>query len=156
MTDLFGTPILPGLETASELVTPEEERALIVAIDAAGLSPFRFQGWAGKRLKVFYGWTYDFEAGRLSEGPPLPSWLLPYRDRVARLARLPSDDLVQVLLIRYDPGAGIGWHKDRPAFEHIIGISLGAPAVMRFRRRRSDSRVERRRQPLRRGSQRLR
>jgi alkylated DNA repair dioxygenase AlkB len=39
-------------------------------------------------------------------------------------------------LIRYDPGAGIGWHRDRPVFEHVLGISLGAPATMRFRRRR--------------------
>jgi DNA oxidative demethylase len=40
------------------------------------------------------------------------------------------------LIIRYDPGAGIGWHRDRPMFEHVLGISLGAPVVMRFRRRR--------------------
>jgi alkylated DNA repair dioxygenase AlkB len=42
---------------------------------------------------------------------------------------------VQALLIRYDPGAGIGWHRDRPIFEHVIGISLGVPAEMRFRKR---------------------
>ena len=40
------------------------------------------------------------------------------------------------MLIRYDPGAGIGWHKDRPVFEHVIGVSLGNPANLRFRRRR--------------------
>src|ERR1700750_1443858 len=45
-------------------------------------------------------------------------------------------DLVQALLIRYDVGAGIGWHRDRPVFEHVIGISLGSPATLRFRRRR--------------------
>jgi hypothetical protein len=39
-------------------------------------------------------------------------------------------------VIRYDPGAGIGWHKDRPLFEHVVGISLGAPAALRLRRRR--------------------
>jgi alkylated DNA repair dioxygenase AlkB len=44
---------------------------------------------------------------------------------------------VQSLLVRYDPGAGIGWHRDRPVFEHVIGISLGATATMRFRRRRA-------------------
>ena len=48
-------PVLPGLKTASELVTAEEERALIAAIDGAGLSPFRFQGWEGKRLTASYG-----------------------------------------------------------------------------------------------------
>ena len=43
---------------------------------------------------------------------------------------------MQALLIRYDPGAGIGWHRDRPVFEHVVGVSLGVPATMRFRRRR--------------------
>jgi alkylated DNA repair dioxygenase AlkB len=45
------------------------------------------------------------------------------------------EELPHTLLIRYDPGAGIGWHRDRPAFDQVIGISLGAEAVMRFRRR---------------------
>lgn len=44
-------------------------------------------------------------------------------------------DLVQALLIRYDPGAGIGWHRDRPVFGHVVGVSLGAAATMRLRRR---------------------
>jgi DNA oxidative demethylase len=52
-------------------------------------------------------------------------------------AHIAADDLVQALLIRYDPGAGIGWHRDRPVFEHVVGISLGAPATMRCRRRRA-------------------
>ncbi|PZQ20380.1 MAG: hypothetical protein DI569_15765 [Sphingopyxis macrogoltabida] len=48
--------------------------------------------------------------------------------------------LEQVLLIEYGAGAGagIGWHKDRPVFDHVIGLSLGAPAAMRFRRRAGD------------------
>ncbi|WP_149536547.1 alpha-ketoglutarate-dependent dioxygenase AlkB [Siccirubricoccus phaeus] len=147
MTDLFGTPVLPGLEAASGLVTPAEERALIAAIDGAGLAPFRFQGWEGKRLTASYGWTYDFATGRLSQGQPLPGWLLPFRDRAAAFARLPAEELVQALLIRYGAGAGIGWHKDRPAFGHVVGLSLGAPAVMRFRRRRGE-RFERASLPL--------
>jgi hypothetical protein len=40
------------------------------------------------------------------------------------------------LVLRYDPGAGIGWHRDRPVFEHVLGISLSAAAVIQFRRRR--------------------
>jgi alkylated DNA repair protein (DNA oxidative demethylase) len=61
---------------------------------------------------------------------------LPLRAKAARFACLQPDELVQALLIRYDPGAGIGWHRDRPVFEHVLGISLGAPATMRFRRRK--------------------
>src|SRR5688572_33320855 len=43
-----------------------------------------------------------------------------------------------VLLIEYAPGAGIGWHRDRPVFGDVIGISLLAPARLRFRRRRGE------------------
>jgi DNA oxidative demethylase len=45
MLDLFNTPVLPGLASTSDFVTQMEEQALIAAIDAADLSPFRFQGW---------------------------------------------------------------------------------------------------------------
>ena len=135
LPDLFGGAILPGLEVADDLVSPDEEAALIAAIDAAPLAPFRFQGWTGKRLTVSYGWTYDFDSARFSESEPIPDWLKPLQARAAGFADLPPDDLAHVLLIRYDPGAGIGWHRDRPVFDQVIGVSLGAPAVMRFRRR---------------------
>jgi len=148
MLDLFDTPVLPGLASIDDLVTVDEERALIAAIEATDLSPFRFQGWTGKRLTVSYGWSYDFDAGRLDRGEPFPDWLLPIRNRAAAFARLDPAALEQALLIRYDPGAGIGWHKDRPQFEHVIGVSLGAPATMRFRRRRDVGGFERRTAPL--------
>lgn len=134
--DLFNSPSLPpGLSLAEGFITPAEEQSLIVGIDAADLSPFRFQGWTGKRLTTSFGWRYDFDNGRFGPTDPIPDWLTPVRDRAAAFAGLTSDDLVQALLIRYDPGAGIGWHRDRPVFEHVVGISLGSPAPMRFRRR---------------------
>jgi DNA oxidative demethylase len=147
MLDLFNTQVLPGLRSAPDLVTRAEEQALTEAIDATQLSPFRFHGWTGKRLTMAYGWRYDFDTASLHRGEALPDWLLPLRDRAAEFAGLPAADLVQALLIRYDSGAGIGWHKDRPLFEHVIGVSLGAPATMRFRRRRAD-RFERASLPL--------
>jgi len=134
--DLFGTPILPGLSYRDALVSRDEEEALIARIDEQQLAPFQFQGWLGKRLTRSFGWHYDFDTSRFGETDPLPDWLLPIRQRAAAFATLPEEALVQALLIRYDPGAGIGWHRDRPVFEHVVGISLGVPATMRFRRRR--------------------
>ena len=120
---------------AAEFITPTEEQALIANLDAADLSPFRFQGWTGKRLTASFGWSYDFDNGKFGPTDAIPDWLLPVRDKAAAFAGLTPDDLVQALLIRYDLGAGIGWHRDRPVFEHVVGISLGSPAPMRFRRR---------------------
>src|SRR3546814_14948578 len=62
-TDLFGTPILPGLAQVPDFISAADEAALIARIDAATPTPFRFQGWTGKRLTRSYGWSYDFETG---------------------------------------------------------------------------------------------
>jgi DNA oxidative demethylase len=134
--DLFGEAGLAGLSQAGGFVTPGEEQLLIGSIDAAELSLFRFHGWLGKRLTASYGWRYDFDDGSFAPVEAIPDWLLPLRAKAARFACLQPGELVQALLIRYDPGAGIGWHRDRPVFEHVLGISLGSPATMRFRRRR--------------------
>jgi alkylated DNA repair dioxygenase AlkB len=135
MLDLFGAPRLRGLASRPDFLSSQEEAELITRIDNAELSPFRFQQWTGKRLTHSFGWSYDFQTGQFTRTDPIPDWLQPIKARAAHFAGLGGDDLVQALLIRYDPGAGIGWHKDRPVFEHVVGISLGAPATMRFRRR---------------------
>jgi DNA oxidative demethylase len=134
---------LPGLAQAEGIVSPGEEGVLIAAIDAAELSPFRFHQWLGKRLTLSFGWHYDFDDSSFTAGEPIPDWLLPLRARAADFAGLPANVLEQASLIRYDPGAGIGWHKDRPVFGVIVGVSLGAPATMRFRRRKSGGGFER-------------
>jgi alkylated DNA repair protein (DNA oxidative demethylase) len=134
--DLFDEPPLAGLHQAGAFVTPGEEQMLIASINAAELSPFRFHGWLGKRLTSSYGWRYNFDDASFTPAEAIPDWLLPLRAKAAQFACLQPGELVQALLIRYDPGAGIGWHRDRPVFEHVLGISLGTPATMRFRKRK--------------------
>ena len=135
-SDLFDEAAPPGLSQGLDVVTPVEEQQLISAIDAVELSPFRFHGWLGKRLTASFGWRYDFDQPSFRQASAIPDWLMPLRQKAARFALLDADELEMALLIRYDPGAGIGWHRDRPVFEHVVGISLGASAMMRFRRRR--------------------
>jgi DNA oxidative demethylase len=94
-----------------------------------------FQGWLGKRLTRSFGYEYDFDNRRFDPGDPLPDWLLDLRSTLARYCAIPADQLVQALLIRYDISAGIGWHLDRPVFKHVVGLSLGNVATLRFRRR---------------------
>ena len=128
-------PIVPGLRLVPEAVTPAEETDLAVRIDRAPLEPFEFGQWRGKRLTTHYGSAYDFTRGRLGEAPPLPDWLVALRERLAPLAGMDPAVLEAALLIRYDPGAGIGWHRDRPQYDEVLGLSLGAPCVLRLRRR---------------------
>lgn len=134
--DLFGGALITGLDYRPDLISPAEESELIGRLSGEDLSPFRFQGWTGKRLTRTFGWRYDFDDRSFAPADPIPGWLLPLRDKAAGFAGLEPAAFVHALLVRYDPGAGIGWHRDRPVFETVVGISLGSPAVLRFRRRR--------------------
>ena len=140
-------PVVPGLLFAPAAVTAAEEPELIARIDAAPLKPFEFGQWRGKRMTAHYGRAYDFTRGRLDEAPPLPDWLIALRGKLAPLAGLEPGELQAALLIRYDPGAGIGWHRDRPQYGEVLGLSLGAGCTMRLRRRTEEG-FERRKLPL--------
>ena len=134
--ELFaGTPAVPGLVLVEDAIPPALEAELAARIDSAPLKPFQFGQWQGKRLTANYGSAYDYQRGQVSEAPPLPEWLLDLRARLAPLFGRRPVDFVQGLLIRYDPGAGIGWHRDRPQYGEVMGLSLSAPATLRLRRR---------------------
>ena len=132
---LFDAPLIRGLSVREELIDAVEEQALLARSAGIELSPFRFQGFTGKRLTRSFGYHYDFDTARFATTEPIPDWLLPLRARAGEFASLAPDDLVQALVIRYDPGAGIGWHRDRPLFDQVVGVSLGAPALLNFRQR---------------------
>jgi alkylated DNA repair protein (DNA oxidative demethylase) len=137
--ELFAaSPIVPGLVLVEDAVSEAEEVDLEALIDAAPLAPFEFGQWRGKRLTANYGSAYDYQRARPKDAPPLPGWLADLRERLApQVGREPSA-FVQGLLIRYDPGAGIGWHRDRPQYGEVLGLSLSHPATLRLRRRTAD------------------
>jgi len=135
---LFEAPLIAGLVCRDEFITAAEEQSLIDKLGAADLEPFRFHGWLGNRKTRTFGWRYDFDDASFAPAEPIPDWLQPLRLRAAALAGIGPDAFVHVLLARYDPGAGIGWHRDRPQFDDVVGISLGSPATMRFRKRTAD------------------
>ena len=132
---LFDAPLVPGLAYREELIDQAEEQRLMGVIDGIELSPFKFQGWTGKRLTRTFGWRYDFDDRSFAPVDPLPEWLLPIRDKAAAFGGIEPDEIVHALVTRYDPGAGIGWHRDRPQFGKVIGVSLASPATLRFRQR---------------------
>ena len=136
LADLFDVPLIAGLAYREEVVSAAEEEALVEHLVAADLSPFRFHGWLGNRKTRSFGWRYDFDDASFSPAEPVPDWLEPLRQAAAAIAGVQPEDFVHVLLARYDPGAGIGWHRDRDVFEKVVGFSLMTPATLRFRRRK--------------------
>jgi alkylated DNA repair dioxygenase AlkB len=133
--DVGGTDLPEGMALWREFITPGEERDLAAAVDTTPLTPFRFHQWEGKRLTASYGRGYDFGRSRMVRAPPFPAWLRDFADRAAGHAQIDPETIVQGLVIRYDPGAGIGWHRDRPQFGKVLGLSLTAQVVLRLRRR---------------------
>src|SRR4029077_20759348 len=90
---------------------------------------------AGRRRTLSYVWSYAVDGGGLHKGDEPPAFLQPVRERAAAFAGLDPAALEHALLIEYAPGAGIGWHRDRPAFDDVIGISLNASCTFRLRRK---------------------
>jgi alkylated DNA repair dioxygenase AlkB len=133
---LFETPLIDGMRYAEDVISEAQEAALLDRLGQIDLAPFRFQGWLGNRKTQSFGWRYDFEDASFTPADPVPDWLEPLRRHAASFANVVPDEFVHVLLARYDSGAGIGWHRDRDVFDQVVGISLGSPAVLRFRKRR--------------------
>lgn len=139
-TDLFGAApepepaFPPGFRYQPDVITPDEERALLAEIRGLPFRDFEFHGYTGKRRVVSYGWQYDFEARRLRKADDIPPFLLPLREVAARFAGMCPERLQHVLVTEYGPGAPIGWHRDKAVFGEVVGISLLSPCVFRLRR----------------------
>jgi DNA oxidative demethylase len=135
MPSLFDSERLPdGFQYEEDFITPDEELVLLGAISTLEFHEVRMRGVAAKRRVIQYGWKYSFESFKMTEGPPLPPFLIPVRDRAAQMAELRPEDLSEGLITEYAPGAAIGWHRDAPGFGVVVGISLLSACRFRFRR----------------------
>jgi len=135
--ELFAAaPTLPaGFAYGDDVITAAEEAVLAEQIAELPFKPFEFRGYLGNRRVVSFGVRYDYSARVLQAAPPLPDFLLPLRDRAAAFAGIEPADIVHALINEYAPDAGIGWHRDRPAFADVIAVSLLAPCTLRLRRK---------------------
>jgi alkylated DNA repair dioxygenase AlkB len=122
-----------GLRYATDFVSPETEQRLISRIRDLPLQPFQFGQFEGKRRVASFGFRYDYALRQLQRSEPIPAWL---DDIVAKIETFggPATGIRQVLYTEYDVGVGIGWHRDKPHFDRIFGLSLGSACKFRFRR----------------------
>ena len=130
-----------GLQYRPEFIAPELEQELIARISALPLQPFQFGQFEGHRRVTWFGFSYDYQSQRLVEATPIPDWL---SDVIADVEAFggAGTKIEQVLCTEYDVGVGIGWHRDKPHFERIFGMSLGSSCKFRFRRLRRDNAKE--------------
>jgi alkylated DNA repair protein (DNA oxidative demethylase) len=129
-----------GLVYQPELVTAEEEAALLAVLGRLRFDPIVLHGQAAKRTGRHFGLDYDYGTRTPLPGEPIPDWLLPVRARAAALGGHEPEELVEILVQRYPPGSTIGWHRDAPAFGTVLGVSLGGESRLRFQRGKGDER----------------
>ncbi|WP_439371287.1 alpha-ketoglutarate-dependent dioxygenase AlkB [Bradyrhizobium sp. DASA03120] len=124
-----------GLRYADDFIDGAAEQELIGRIAALPLQRFQFGAFEGNRRVASFGYRYDYALQRLTEADPIPDWVAPTARLVEAWAGLSAGSVQQVLCTEYDVGVGIGWHRDKPHFDKVLGLSLGSPCKFRFRRR---------------------
>lgn len=123
-----------GFRYQEQIVSEEEEATLAAALEQLDLKPFEFHGYRANRRVVNFGLKYDFAHRSIQKAGGMPSFLNDLLSRAASFAGCKGDAFRQVGINEYRAGAGIGWHKAKPQFGTIVGVSLLARATMRFRR----------------------
>jgi alkylated DNA repair dioxygenase AlkB len=141
-TNLFGagpSPHFPeGFQYHENTIAGEDETLFIKQLAVMPFKEFQFHGFEGKRRVVLFGWRYDFGEHKLSKADTIPAFLMDFYIRVQAAAGFAMHSVQQALVTEYTPGAGIGWHKDRPVFKQVMGISLASSCVLRMIRRLGD------------------
>jgi len=135
--ELFGAaaPALPeGFVYQLEFLTAQEERALLAEIGRLPLEAAKYREYTARSRIAYFGHDYDFSANRLGDAPPIPEFLEPLREKLARWMKIAPGDFVTALVAEYRPGTPLGWHRDAPDYERVAGVSLGGWARMRLRR----------------------
>ena len=134
--DLFAAPApqLPdGMVYQRDFLSTEEEAQLIDIVAAMPVKEMNYRGYTARRRVLSFGGSYDFQAQQLHEAPPIPETLEPLRRKVADWLGVLPEAFTQVLVAEYREGTPLGWHRDVPDFEDVVGVSLLNEAVMRFR-----------------------
>jgi hypothetical protein len=132
---LFPTHEAPtGFVFEPEIMSPFEEEEFLNVIKGLSFGPFIMHGVEAKRRIANFGLRYARPSGTLTDAPEFPPGLEPLRMRAASLAGIAPSEFAHVLINEYQPGAGIGWHRDSPPFGIVAGISFGTPCRMRFQK----------------------
>ena len=134
--ELFGSlQRLPvGLVYEPDFISREEEAALLTEISSLPLQEAKYKDYTAKRRIMSYGASYDFSSNELIPAGPIPPFLHPLRERIAQWVDVSASRFTHALIAEYKTGTQLGWHRDVPEFEIIVGVSLGGPCRMRLRR----------------------
>src|SRR5579884_3588654 len=94
-----------GLAYRAEVIARGEEIRLLDVVEQLRFDPIVMHGRTARRGARHFGLDYDYGQRTPRPGDPIPDWLLPVRARAAEFAGDRPEELVEVLVQRYPPGA---------------------------------------------------
>ena len=122
-----------GFTYASEFLSQAQEAELLGLIRELPFEEAQYKEWRARRRIVSFGGRYDYSQNELGEAPPIPTFLHPLRAQLARWAGIAEELMRHATVAEYRPATPLGWHRDVPEFEDVVGVSLRGHARMRFR-----------------------
>ena len=122
-----------GFVYLAEFVSRTEESQLLELIRALPFEEAQYKEWRARRRIVSFGGRYDYSRNELGAAPPIPPFLQPLRAQLARWAGIAEQRMQHATIAEYRPATPLGWHRDVPEFEDVLGLSLLGHARMRFR-----------------------
>jgi alkylated DNA repair dioxygenase AlkB len=131
--DLFPKALPRGLHYQEDFLTAAEEAQLLEDIAQLSLTEAQYKEFTAKRRTLSYGSSYDFSTNTSMPAAPIAPFLHPLRCSVAAWAGVDPLAFEHALISEYRPGTPLGWHRDVPQFELIVGVSLLGVCRMRFR-----------------------
>jgi alkylated DNA repair dioxygenase AlkB len=133
-----GTTLPHGLVYQPQFLSKAEEQALLAEIAQLPFREARFRQYTARRRVVHFhanagaATADEYDDDGFSSGP-LPPFLVDLQARVRQQLNLGAVPFFHALVSEYRPGTPIGWHRDKPAYGIVVGVSLAGPGRMRFR-----------------------
>jgi alkylated DNA repair dioxygenase AlkB len=128
-----------GFRYLSAVLSTSEEASLVKRFQQLPLQPFELQGFLANRRIFTFGRNYVFAGQKPRADARIPNYLRPLIELAAQISGASAEAFEQVMVTEYAPGAGIGWHRDRPSYEDIVAVSFLAPCILRLRRKKRQS-----------------
>jgi alkylated DNA repair dioxygenase AlkB len=140
-SELFELPprLSHGLVYRPQFLTRAEEASLLAAIAPLPFRQARFQQYVARRRVVHFHADGDvdtedaYDDGESFSSGPVPPFLAALQQRIADVFGIVRSAFVHTLVSEYQPGAPIGWHRDKPTYGVVFGLSLKGRGTMRFR-----------------------
>jgi len=129
---------LEGFCYYTNFISAEEGILLLKQMPTLDWQEIKMFNQTAKRRVIHLGLNYTYANRSVTPTTPPPAFLHPFIIRSATILKVEPQEIAEILITEYPVGAGIGWHRDAPVFDKILGVSLGSDCMIKFRIKRDE------------------